>query len=265
MRGLRTTATLDTATDEWVLETPELGATKWWSTALPMSTHAIVFAQLITPDGASHGLQMFMVQLRGAGDLEPLPGIELGDLGRLAGENDATIGYLRLHACRVPRRHLLERRQHVSPDGRFCLGAHPGSMDGDNAGRRPAAARAKPDPKIAQAVKYVTMMKTRIALASTAAGALAKACVIAARYSCVRRQGFRGDALGAPTKPAGDHPHLAREHQIIDYSVQRYRVLKWVSHAFAIKCATQWMIGRRHEVERAAKVSMGRPALSPEP
>ena len=206
VRGLRTTAHLDTDTDEWVLNTPEVGAVKWWSTGMPASTHAIVFAQLFTPDGECHGLQMFLVQLRGP-DLEPLPGIEVGDVGRLAGENDCTVGYLRMDSLRIPRRHLLERRQHVTPEGEFVLGPPPDAMAA--AAEKPPAAEAKKeavDPKIAQAVKYVTMMKTRIALASTAAGALVRspplplppcACRATCRFSAPHFRPHRPDGSTA--------------------------------------------------------------------
>ena len=245
VRGLRTEARLDLETDEWVLHTPDVGATKWWSTGLTSATHSIVFAQLFTPDGECHGLHMFFVQLRGP-DLAPLPGLELGDVGRLAGENDCTVGYLRFDHLRIPRRHLLERRQHVDENGSFQSGPPAYAMEavGVTAGGEPAAAV---DPEIAQAVKYVTMMKTRIALASTAAGALAKGCIIGARYSCVRAQGFK-DRAGP-----GATAHLGPENQIMDYSVQRYRVLKWTATAYAIRSATRWMVDRRHEVEAKAK------------
>ena len=245
VRGLKTEARLDLETDEWVLHTPDVGATKWWATGLTSATHSIVFAQLYTPDGVCHGLHMLFVQLRGP-DLAPLPGLELGDVGRLAGENDCTVGYLRFDHLRIPRRHLLERRQHVDENGTFVAGPPPDAMDAvvvTDGGQKAAPI----DPKIAQAVKYVTMMKTRIALASTAAGALAKGCIIGARYSCVRHQGFK-DRAGP-----GNNAHLGPENQIMDYSVQRYRVLKWTATAYAIRSATRWMVDRRHEVEAKAK------------
>ena len=103
-----------------------------------------------------------------------MPGIEIGDLGRLAGENDCTVGFLRMQQVRVPRRHLLERRQHVTADGVYRRGPPPEAMD---AAAQPAADAPAPEAKLVQALKYVTMMKTRIALASTAGGALAKAAI----------------------------------------------------------------------------------------
>ena len=59
--GLETTATLDKATDEFVIHTPNIKATKFWPGALGLhSTHAIVFARLIV-DGRDYGVKPFIV------------------------------------------------------------------------------------------------------------------------------------------------------------------------------------------------------------
>src|SRR5690349_12931963 len=48
VRGLRTTATFDKKTDEFILDTPTLTSIKWWPGALgKVCTHAAVYAQLI--------------------------------------------------------------------------------------------------------------------------------------------------------------------------------------------------------------------------
>lgn len=48
VQGLETTATLDKTTDEWVLHTPTISATKYWPGELGWTaTHAIVFAQAV--------------------------------------------------------------------------------------------------------------------------------------------------------------------------------------------------------------------------
>nr|UJP29469.1 acyl-CoA oxidase 3 [Schizochytrium sp. HX-308] len=246
VRGLLTRATYLPSSQEWEIHTPSVDGIKWWITGLPLATHAVVFADTYVA-GKSVGQQWFMVQLRGAGEdkLELLPGIEVGDVGETLGERDATIGYLRLDKVRIPRRHLLEKRAHVTPQGEWVSGPEPGSMDPTKAKKPKAGKSAEPvTPKMQQALKYVTMMGTRIALASTAAGALAKACVIATRYSSVRRQGYAQDERVGP------------ETQIIDFSVQRFRLLKWISTAYAFKAATQWMVRRRREVTAGGEVNL---------
>ena len=62
--GLETTATFDRSSDEFVIHTPHLGATKWWiGGAASTATHAAVFAQMII-DGKRHGVKTFVTQLR---------------------------------------------------------------------------------------------------------------------------------------------------------------------------------------------------------
>ena len=49
--GLETTATLDKTTDEFIINTPTITATKYWPGDLGMfSSHAIVFARMIIDD-----------------------------------------------------------------------------------------------------------------------------------------------------------------------------------------------------------------------
>ena len=38
---------------------------------------------------------------------------------RQVGDNFVDIGYLRMNGVRIPRRHLMEKRQHVEPDGTY--------------------------------------------------------------------------------------------------------------------------------------------------
>ena len=62
--GLETTATFDPASDEFVIHTPHLGATKWWiGGAASTATHAAVFAQMVI-DGKKKGVKTFVTQLR---------------------------------------------------------------------------------------------------------------------------------------------------------------------------------------------------------
>ena len=59
--GIETTATLDKATDEFVIHTPNITATKFWPGDLGrFSSHAVVFARLLI-DEKDHGVQPFMV------------------------------------------------------------------------------------------------------------------------------------------------------------------------------------------------------------
>jgi acyl-CoA oxidase len=79
--GIQTTATFDKTTDEFVIHTPNLSATKYWPGALGFaSTHTIVIARMII-EGKDYGIHSFIMQIRLLEDFKPLPGIELGDIG----------------------------------------------------------------------------------------------------------------------------------------------------------------------------------------
>jgi len=63
--ALETTATLDLKTDEFVLHTPSISATKWWPGELGrQANHAVVFARVLIPyedEIIDYGLGQFIV------------------------------------------------------------------------------------------------------------------------------------------------------------------------------------------------------------
>ena len=244
VRGLQTTATYDKAAEEWIMDTPTLQSCKWWSTGMYSATHAAVYAQLIF-DGKPRGVHVFFVQLRGP-DLKPLPGIEMGDIGAKLGDNDTPIGYLRMKNVRIPRRHLLEARSHITKQGKFVLGPPAYAASGRDGGEKRNVKLTK--KKKSNVSHYITMLKTRIGLTNTAGSALAKAATIATRYSAVRLQGFSVGSSGIMN---------GEETQILDYKNQLFRVLKWISTAFAIKFVARWLLRRRKEAEATMKSGTG--------
>lgn len=213
VRGLRTTAIYDKSTQEFVLETPTLSSMKWWPSSLATSTHAVVYAQLII-EGVEYGVHVFMVQLRDE-NLEPLSGIEVGDIGTKMGENEVDIGYLRLSKVRIPRKHMFEKQQHVTPDG--CYIKHGGKSG---------------NPKAA----YLTMMGARVTMVGGSSVYLSKAATIAIRYNAVRKQGFANTKAGAS--------YLSEESQIIDYKMNQFRLLKELALSYAIRITSNWMNSR---------------------
>ena len=95
-----------------------------------------------------------------------MPGIELGDLGEKIGDNLNDTGYMVLNKVRIPRKFMLSRFQQVTKEGKYI--------------------KSGVDPKLS----YSTMMYARAGMVSVAGYRLSRACVIAIRYNCIRKQGF---------------------------------------------------------------------------
>ncbi|XP_023571481.1 peroxisomal acyl-coenzyme A oxidase 2 isoform X2 [Octodon degus] len=187
LQGLETEATYDAATQEFVIHSPTMTATKWWPGDLGQAaTHALVMAQL-TCSGARWGMHAFMVPIRSLQDHTPLPGITVGDIGPKMGIEITDNGFLRLDHVRVPRENMLSRFTQVSPDGTYVRHG------------------------IAQ-VNYLPMVVTRVyMLRNIVLYGLQKACVIATRYSVIRRQ-----SRIRPSDP---------EAKILDYQTQQQKLI----------------------------------------
>lgn len=78
--GLETTAIYDKRTDEFVINTPSITATKWWPGDMGrFANHALIFAQLIVLDDEgqqnNYGVNPFIVQIRDSDTHRYMPGI----------------------------------------------------------------------------------------------------------------------------------------------------------------------------------------------
>ncbi|UJR27411.1 hypothetical protein I4U23_008701 [Adineta vaga] len=195
LQRLETEAVFDSKTDTFLMNTPTLTATKFWPGALGRSTnYVLLMAQLYTPD-RSHpcGLQMFFVQIRDLKTHEPLPGVEVGEIGTRFGHEVGDNGYLRLTNVRIPRNHMLMKLAYVDEQGTFHrLG----------------------DPRLL----YGAMLATRVNLCAFFSILLARAITIAMRYSAVRRQG---------QNPNG------KETLILDYPLQQEKLVPCVATTYA--------------------------------
>ncbi|KAF1319830.1 Peroxisomal acyl-coenzyme a oxidase, partial [Globisporangium splendens] len=207
VQALETTAHFDKETQEFIINSPTLTSRKWWPGGLgKTSTHAIVYARLFL-DGKSVGLQAFIVQLRSLETHEPLPGIELGDIGPKVGFNSVDNGYAAFHNVRIPRENMLMRFAKVLPDGTFV--------------------KAKSDRLL-----YLGMVQIRAYLVTTMSFCLASATTITTRFSAARVQG---------RKPQGNG-----EFQVLDYQNQQHALFPLIGLSYAANFSGRTMIDMYH-------------------
>ncbi|KAL0578790.1 hypothetical protein V5O48_003202 [Marasmius crinis-equi] len=135
--ALETTATYIPETREFELHSPTMTSTKWWIGALgKTSTHGVVQAKLILPDGVDVGPHLFFVQLRYLGEAPGpqnhrlLPGIIAGDIGQaegpkaMGGSDCLDNGFARFNHIRVPKWHMLSRFAQVTDEGKYVKPLH---------------------------------------------------------------------------------------------------------------------------------------------
>lgn len=202
IRGLETTATYDTKTEEFILNSPTLTSFKWWPGGLAQTAnYAVVVAQLYT-QGQCHGIHPFIVQLRDEETHEPLAGIKIGEIGTKLGMNATNNGYLGFTNVRIPRNHMLMKNNKVLKDGTYVK---------------------SPSSKLT----YGTMMFVRVVIVQDMGTYLRKAVTIAIRYSAVRHQ--------SELKPNAPEP------QILDYVTQQYKLFPLLAACFAFHYSADWI------------------------
>ncbi|XP_013101987.2 probable peroxisomal acyl-coenzyme A oxidase 1 [Stomoxys calcitrans] len=202
VRGIETRADYDRKTQEFVLNTPCLQAYKWWPGGLGhTANHANVVAQLYI-DGEHKGIQMFIVQVRDLETHMPMPGIDIGEIGKKIGMHAVNQGFLGLKNVRIPRDQMLMKNTKVMPDGTFI--------------ESPASR-----------LSYMTMVYTRCLIVNLDALYLLEAATIATRYSAVRRQ--------SPINP--DDP----EPQIMDHVTQQLKLFPEIASGVAYHLAAEHM------------------------
>ncbi|KAL4429343.1 hypothetical protein ABPG77_005117 [Micractinium sp. CCAP 211/92] len=219
--GLQTEAILDVHTDEWIVNTPDDGAIKWWiGNAAEDGKLATVFARLKVPapDGSGplddHGVHAFIVPLRDdAGNL--WPGVEIHDCGYKVGLNGVDNGAIRFTSVRVPRENLLDRFATVDRSGRY-------SSPIPSASKRFAATIGE-------------LTGGRVGLTAASVGVLKGALSIAIRYSSQRQQ------FGPP-----DAPEVA----VLDYPSQQMKLMPMLATCYALNAAKSRLVEKYVEMKR---------------
>lgn len=194
--GLETTATFDEENDEFIVNTPHLGATKWWiGGAAHSATHCTVYARLIVK-GKDYGVKTFVVPLRDA-DHNLMPGVSIGDIGSKMGRDGIDNGWIQFSQVRIPRFFMLQKYCKVSADGDVT------------------------EPPLNQ-LSYSALLLGRVVMVKDAFRWSARVVTIALRYAVGRRQ-FRA-ALAKESDP---------ETQLLDYPLHQRRLIPLLALTYA--------------------------------
>jgi acyl-CoA oxidase len=212
VQALETTATYDSAREEFVVHTPHDDARKdYIGNAARDGRLAVVFAQL-TAGGEPRGVHALLVPIRDE-DGEPLPGVRLEDCGAKLGLNGVDNGRIWFDHVRVPRESLLDRYAQVEPDGTYF------------------------SPIENPTKRFFTMLGTliqgRISVSGASISASKVALTIAVRRALERRQ------FGPPG---------GEEALLMDYRTHQRRLLPALAKTYALSFAQQRLVDQLHEV-----------------
>lgn len=195
--GLETTATFNQEEDEFVINTPHIGATKWWiGGAAHSATHCTVYARLIV-EGKDYGVKTFVVPLRDS-DHNLMPGISIGDIGSKMGREGIDNGWIQFSNVRIPRYFMLQKYCKVSADGHVT------------------------EPPLNQ-LSYSALLLGRVVMVKDAFRWSARVVTIALRYAVGRTQ-FKA-ALAKETDS---------ESQLLDYPLHQRRLLPLLALTYAL-------------------------------
>ncbi|XP_068005751.1 peroxisomal acyl-coenzyme A oxidase 3 [Melanerpes formicivorus] len=208
-KGIRTTATFDPNTQEFIIHTPDFEAAKFWSGNMGKhATHAVVYAQLYTPDGQCQGLHSFLVQIRDTKTLLPMPGVMVGDIGKKVGQNGFDNGFAMFHNVRIPKENILNVAGDVTAEGKYSS--------------------AVQDAKERFSASLGSLSTGRIMITTISLTNLKLALSIAIRFSAARRQ-------FGPTED--------EEIPVLEYQTQQWRLLPYLAAAYALDHLSKSLFG----------------------
>src|SRR3954462_1453878 len=212
VQALRTTATYDADTQEFVVHTPDDDARKdYIGNAARDGRIAAVFAQLIV-GGESRGVHALLVPLRDE-DGAVLDGIRIEDCGAKLGLDGVDNGRIWFDHVRVPREALLDRYAKVSPDGEYTS--------------------AIENPTKRFFTMLGTLIQGRVSVCGASISATKVALDIAIRRGLTRRQ------FGPPGE---------EEAVLMDYRTHQRRLLPALARTYGLHFAQSRLRRHLHDV-----------------
>ncbi|VVT55843.1 uncharacterized protein SAPINGB_P004766 [Magnusiomyces paraingens] len=197
--GMETEAVFDSETDEFIINTPNLAATKWWiGGAAHSATHCVCFARMIIK-GKDYGMKSFVVPLRDVDSFNLLPGIAIGDIGKKMGRDGVDNGWIQFTKVRIPRQFLLMRYTKVDRSGNVT------------------------EPPLNQ-LAYGALVSARVNIAVESFNTARRFITIAIRYAAIRRQ-----FASVPGQP---------ETKILDYPLHQRRLLPRLALTYAMNAVS---------------------------
>ena len=197
---LETTATFDSKTREFVLNSPTKTAPKWWIGAAGKTANmAVVWAQLVV-DGERKGVHVFAVELREFETHQVKKGVSVGDCGRKIELDGIDNGFIIFHDYRVPYDSLLDKYCQINEEGKYKSSIK-------NQAKR-------------LGIFLAGLIRGRFCVVLGSEINLRNALTVALRYSALRKQ------FGYPNEP---------ERSILDYPIHRFRLIPLLSKVFAMR------------------------------
>lgn len=208
VRGIKTTATYEKASDSIIIHTPGKNDNKEYIGNALHSKIATVFAQLIV-NGKNEGVHAILVPLRNEKH-ETLDGITVEDNGYKLGLNGVDNGKIWFNNVKVPRQNLLDKYGEIRDDGTYFS-----SIKNPNK-------------------RFFTMLGTlvggRICVARGALGGSKMALSIAVKYALNRRQ-FNDNVK-------------VQEDLIMDYPTHQLRLTPAIAGAYVYHFTLEEMMKR---------------------
>jgi acyl-CoA oxidase len=202
VQNLKTIATFDPKTQEFIFHSPSIDSIKWWPGDLGVCcTHGAIFARLIS-NGVDHGVQPFFLALRDVKTHIPYPGVEVGDIGPKMGFRTKDNGYLKFNQFRVSKDCLLGKYIAIDSDGKVTKSGNPKAM-------------------------YSSMMRIRTLFLVTSYTTIFKSVQIATRYSLFRKQFMDAKKNEIP---------------IYEYQSQQDKLFREIARAYMMNLTTSRVI-----------------------